>query len=287
MECFFQEAAKLTKFTERNIFNFLKRRGGKEMAHLRKEIFINLLKICALCGFLFLSSSARADLKFYGGDMTGRIVIRPAQNLQINPAGDIIGIQGLAGGDLISLATTEMSGVVSNNQYLRRVVSGEIGKTILNRQVTAGSSNTAYRAAGIQNMGATITVKSSDLVDLRGNTGAIMFDSAGGADPSITFNTFDQRTTHAAPATGSMIAQMDNITAVIRSPGTSASNPMSLVATGDAGGRVAFASSIDVRTAKSQEHSASLAGSAGLCNGETVSKGFIIMESYTEMGTIE
>jgi len=253
---------------------------------LVKGIFNKSVKICVICGlvFLFLSSSALADLSFLGGNMTGQTTVNPTQNLQILP-GRIIGTQGLTNGDLMSLATTGMTGIVAGNQYLTRSVSGNIGKSILDRQVTSGTTAQASHSAGLQNTAATFMISSSDMVELRGNGGNIRFDSARGADPSITFNTFNQETNHAAPATGPSMTQRDNITATILSPGTAAA-PLSLVATGNASGRVAFASSIVGQTARDQELSGLLAGGAGIYNGQMADSSFISMESYTEMGTI-
>ena len=254
---------------------------------LVKGIFNKSVKICVICGlvFLFLSSSALADLSFLGGNMTGQTRVNPTQNLKITPPGWIIGTQGLTGGDLMSLATTGMTGIVAGNQYLTRSVSGTIGKTISERQVTSVTTAQASHSAGLQNTAANFMVSSADLLELRGNGGNIRFDSARGADPSITFNTFNQETSHAAPATGPSMTQRDNITATILSPGTAAT-PLSLVATGNASGRVAFASSITGQTARDQELSGLLAGGAGIYNGQMADSSFISMESYTEIGTI-
>ena len=95
-----------------------------------------------------LASPAMADLSFWGGNMTGTTNIEPTQELTIGLTGIHNGTQGLTSGNAIGFATTSMSGLVADNQYLTRSVSGTIGKTISDRQVTSANSTQTGTSAG-------------------------------------------------------------------------------------------------------------------------------------------
>lgn len=234
-----------------------------------------------------LASSAMADLSFWGGDMTGTTNIESTQNLTIDALTGIQnGIQGLTGGNSLGFATTPMSALVADNQYLTRSVSGTIGKTISDRQVTGASNIKTGISAGLQETMATFTVASSDVASLLGNGGNIRFDSEQGASPNLTFNLFKQETVHDIPTNGTSMSQSDNYSAGITSPGYDANNALTFMAAGGGNGLVGFGSSIGGETLRQQTFDATLWGGVGTYKGFQQDAGLLKIDSLTTVGTI-
>lgn len=233
-----------------------------------------------------LASPAMADLSFWGGNMTGTTRINPTQKLTIGPTGIHNGTQGLTSGDSIGFATTPMSGLVADNQYLTRSVSGTIGKTISDRQVTSANSTQTKTSGGIQETMAAFTVASSDVATLLGNGGNIRFDSGQGANPNVIFSAFEQKTTHDVPTNGTSMSQKDNYTAGITSPGNGVGNPLTFIATGGGNGAVGFGSSIGGETFRKQVFKAMLPGGVGNYEGFQQDSGLLKIDSLTTAGTI-
>lgn len=243
---------------------------------------------------LAVASSAMADLKFYGGDMVGNIVIRPDQGLQVisgAPGGSAIGDQGLTDADSMTIATSSMYGVAADNEFLFRNVSGLLGKDISERQVTAAHNkqdtyclDAFYKSSGLQTTVGSFAVASSDKVQLNGNLGNIQFD-AQGADPTLVFNEVSQITTDTGPTVGPSMTQTNNVTATLASPGAAANTPLSMITTGNATGLVTITSGIGTSTLQNQEFSSLLKDCQGLYNGQMMKKDTIDMGSTTMMGT--
>ena len=240
---------------------------------------------------LLIVSSAMADLSFVGGNITGRTQMDPTQSLVTAAIGPITGNQQLVGGNLMDLATDTMTGIVADNQYLNRATAGSINKAFAGRQATASFTTGTSHCAGLQNVAGSTTIGTNDYATLVGNGGNIRFNSdfpvldVNNTSASITFGTLSQSTVHNTLALGTSMAQNQNTTAVINSPGN-AGAALTLVATGDAAGVVGFGNTINSLTARNQEFSGNLVGNVGLYNGQMTDSDLIGMSMATEIGTI-
>jgi len=236
---------------------------------------------------LLIVSSAMADLSFIGGNITGITAMNPTQNLQTTAGGPITGTQNLTGGDSMSFATTGMTGIVADNQYLNRATLGSIGKAFAGRQATASDSIATSHAAGLQNAAGSTTIGTSDYATLAGNGGNIRFDSSNPI-ASLTIGAgltgFSQNTTHAALATGTSMTQNQSTTALINSPANG--GVLSLIATGNAAGIVGFGNTINSLTARDQDFSGNLLGNIGIYNGQMMDSDAVTMQALHEIGTI-
>lgn len=252
---------------------------------LKKLGTIGLVVVIAL----LIVSSAVADLKFYGGDMVSNVFIQPTQNLVVEDL-KAVGTQGLTDGDQMDIVTTDMYAVAADNQFLTRDVKGILGKSILDRQVTAAHNENIYKSSGLQTTAGEFMVKSFDSVTLMGKQGNIQFDAAG-ANPTLTFNKLSQENLYEVPADPAIPAdpsmtQTSDVTAVLASPGESPEKPLSLITTGNAAGLVTIGSIIASSTLQEQEFSALLPGCAGAYNGQMQKADTINMSSVTQMGTM-
>lgn len=247
-------------------------------------------KLCgsglAMAMVLLLTSQASADLSFWGGNMRSTISLTPTQNLTINASGVQTGTQKLTPLDTMSLSTTRMAGIVADNQYLVRGMTGLIRKTINDSQKISATSPLTGTSAGIQNTAAVFTLSSSDVVNLRGIGGNIRFESGQGADPCVEFTSFTQETVHNVPARGTSMTQQNQFTSVIASPGTR-DNPLTLLATGGGNGAVGFASSIGGETLRQQAFDATLLKSVGVYNGFQQDTSLVNINSVTEAGRVQ
>lgn len=225
-----------------------------------------------------------AGIVFKGGDVTGKITFITAQSLSVPPGGPITTTQGLTPGDILSIETAGMTGIAAGSTSLTMDATGIIEKAFSERQAISATTLPTSSSAGLQNTGGSVTVGSSDWVNLAGRTGNIRLGSAQGADPSITFTAFTQTARHDVPAVGTSMAQSANITSTIASSGTAAT-PLSLIGIDEASGVVGFESSVVSDIGRRQEFGGLLAAGGGIYGGEQETQDLVIMESAMEVGT--
>lgn len=235
---------------------------------------------------LLVATTLMAEVSFWGGAITGGITLRPTQTLAVPPAGPITATQGLTPGDILSIRTTGMTGIVADAGSLTRRATGTIGKAFSQRQAITAITLPTSSAAGIQQTVGSVTVGSSDWANLAGNRGNIRLDTARGADPSLTFTAFTQTAVHDVPAVGPSMAQATGITSALASPATAA-QPLSLIGAGEGGGAAGFGGSVASDISRGQEFGSLLAGGVGIYGGEQETQDVVIMESTMEVGTVE
>ena len=239
---------------------------------------LSVIGIAIMVGLL-AASSARADILFYGGDMTGTMTINPMASLGNPVGGPIVGSQGLTANDVISFSTTGCTGTVTGASQLHRSVSGTIGSlgnvgtptdpvmvpstTTDGLQFIAANDPAVGISAGRQQTITGIYVQSTDRLDTM--TGGITFGSNSGWDPAVTVATFTQASTATVPGPNSALMTQANVTTyALTSPGV-AGTPLFTQNTGT--GTMGFTAAIQTSTFQQQEFSDLIVGSVGMFDG--------------------
>lgn len=243
---------------------------------------LSVIGIAIMVGLL-AASSARADILFYGGDMTGTMTINPTASLDIPVGGPIVGSQGLTAADVISFATTGCTGTVTGASQLHRSVSGTIGSlgnvgtptdpimvpstTTDGLQFIAANDPAVGISAGRHQTITGIYVQSTDRLDTM--TGGVSFGSNSGWNPAVTVAAtgFTQVLTADTPGATTPAAQMiqtNATTYALTSPGT-AGSPLFTQGTGS--GTMGFTAAIQASTFQQQEFSDLIVGNVGMFDG--------------------